>query len=792
MSPAARSPRARPRGRGAKTTTDRPGRRRATPAGRAREAQVVVRPRSIGLPVARIEGAEKVTGRAIYVDDLRVPGMLHGVTVRSTVPHGRLRRIVYDPAFDWSGFTIVEAKDIPGDNVVALIEDDQPVLVEREIRHAEEPVALLAHADPERAQAALAHVTLEVEPLPAVLTVEESIAVRQKLFRDDNVFKRIHIERGDVTRGFADSEVIVEAEYRCGHQEHVYIENNGMLAERTAAGGVTVRGSLQCPYYVHKALKRVFGLGDERVRVIQTVTGGGFGGKEEYPSLIAAHAALLAWKSGRPVKLVYDRMEDIAATTKRHPAVVRLRAGVKRDGTLVALDADVVMDGGAYATLSAVVLSRGAIHAGGAYRWRDARIRARAVATHTPPNGAFRGFGAPQTQFAIECHIDRIAAELGMDPVELRRRNAYRLGDVTPTGQTLTESVSTHEVLERTLSAARFAAKRAAYERFNRDAARAERAGRAPRRLRRGIGVALAYHGAGFTGSGEVKLDSLAALDLTPDGHPCVRVANTEIGQGTITVFSQLVGETLGIPSEWVIVQQPDTAEVPDSGPTVASRTLMVVGGLVQRCAEGMRAKLELFAEKPIGGAEEFRRVARRWLKERGPLRIERRYQKPAAIVWDDDTYRGDAYGVFSYAACCVEVEVDLDTGETRVLDVTTAQDIGKAIHPVLAAGQIEGGTLQGLGWALLEELRWKDGRIWNAQLTNYIIPTAADAPPIHTVIVENPYSGGPQGAKGVGELPMDVPAPAVVAAVRHATGARLDTIPITPERLLRALAEAR
>jgi len=756
-----------------------------------RGANVVVRPRSVGLPVPRIEAGDKVTGRALYVDDLKVAGLLHGVTVRSTIPHGRITGIHYDPAFDWSGFTIVDARDIPGENVVMLIEDDQPILADGIIRHAEEPVALLAHASFERAQAALSHVTVQVEPLPAVLTVEDSIAVKQKLFRHDNVFKRIHIGRGDVTRGFAESDLVIEAEYRCGHQEHIYIENNGMIAERTQDGGIVVRGSLQCPYYVHKALKRAFGLGSEQVRVIQTVTGGGFGGKEEYPSLIAAHAALLAWKSGKPVKIVYDRMEDIAATTKRHPAIVKLRAGVKRDGTLVALDADIVMDGGAYATLSAVVLSRGAIHAGGAYRWKHASIHARAMATHTPPNGAFRGFGAPQTQFAIECHMDRIAAELGMDPVALRRKNAYESGDVTPTGQMLHESVSAHEVLERTVKAARYEARRREYDRFNRDAAKAERTGRfgpGATRLRRGLGVALAYHGAGFTGSGEVRLDSVAALDLTPDGHPRVRVASTEIGQGTITVFSQLVGEALGVPAGWVIVEQPDTARVPDSGPTVASRTLMVVGGLLERCAQGMRGKLELFAEKPIGGATEFRRVARRWLAERGPLRVERRYQKPPAIDWDDDHYRGDAYGVFSYAACCVEVEVDLDTGQTRVLEVTTAQDIGKAIHPVLAAGQIEGGTLQGLGWALLEELRWKDGRIWNAQLTNYIIPTSADSPPIRTLIVENPYSGGPQGAKGVGELPMDVPAPAVVAAIAHATGARLSEIPITPERLLRAI----
>jgi CO/xanthine dehydrogenase Mo-binding subunit len=793
--------------------------RRKTPARSAAARPVTVRRvASVGLSLPRVEGHDKLTGRALYLDDLVVEGVLHGRTVRSTIPHGIVRRVELDPAFDWSGMVIADHRDIPGDNVVALIEEDQPLLVEQEIRHADEPILLLAHERAERVEAATRAVRVEVEPLEPVLTVGESLALKGLIYRDTNVFKEIQIERGDPEAGFGAADVVVEGEYRTGHQEQLYIENNGMLAERTPDGGLSVRGSLQCPYYVHKALVRAFGLPAEKVRVIQTVTGGGFGGKEEYPSMIGAHAALLAWKSGRPVKIVYDRLEDIAATTKRHPSVIRIRTGVKRDGTLTAHRIDIVMDGGAYVTLSPVVLSRGTIHAAGPYRCPNVAIRARAVATHTPPNGAFRGFGAPQTQFAVECHMDAIAERLGLDPVELRRRNAFVLGDVTPTGQVLRESVGTLEVLERTARRAGWTAKRARYERENAAAAEAEsraagngdgarprRNGRgraangagdplpssvtAPaRRARRGIGIALAYHGAGFTGSGEVKLGSIAALDLVPDGRPRILAASTEIGQGTNTMFTQIVAEELGVPPALIAVERPDTGQVPDSGPTVASRTTMVVGGLLGECARGMRERLELFAERPLRDAADFRSVARRFLAERGPLRVESRYKKPPEIVWDDDTYRGDAYGVFSYAACAVEVEVDLDTGETRLLEVTTAQDIGKAIHPVLAAGQIEGGTVQGLGWALLEEVRWKEGRVWNHQLTNYIIPTSLDTPPLDVEIVEIPYSRGPFGAKGVGELPMDPPAPAVVAAIAHATGVRVSEIPVTPERLLAAL----
>jgi CO/xanthine dehydrogenase Mo-binding subunit len=754
-----------------------------------RRIPVVHRTTSVGIDVPRAEGADKLTGRTRYLDDLDAPGVLHGRTVRTTIARGRLRAITLDPSFDWRGVVVVDHRDVPH-NAVAHIVADQPVLVADAIRHAEEPVVLVAAETAERAEAAARAVRLEVEAEVPVLTLEDALAVRARVHGDDNVLKQVTIARGDLDAGFAAADRIVEGEYRTGHQEHVYIEPNAMLAERTPDGGITVRGSLQCPYYVHHSLMHVFGLPAEKVRVVQTATGGGFGGKEDYPSVIAAHAALLAWKSGRPVKIVYDRAEDIAATTKRHPSRVRIRAGVKADGTLTAFDAEVLLDGGAYVTLSPVVLSRGALHALGPYRCENVRIHGRALATHTPPNGAFRGFGAPQTLFAAECHMDRIAAELGLDPLALRRRNAVREGDVTPTGQVLRASVGAHAVLERAVRESCWSAARRRIERANAAAERAERRGRAARRVRRGLGLSLVHHGAGFTGAGEVRLASVVAVDVRPDGRPCVRVASTEIGQGATTVFTQIAGEALGIPAAEVAIAEPDTAQVPNSGPTVASRTTMVVGGLVQQAAEELRRRLELYAERALDGAADFCAVARRWRRERGPLRVEARYAPPAWLRWDEERYVGDAYGCFGYAACVVEIEVDLDTGETRVVNTWMAVDIGTVIHPVLAAGQVEGGALQALGWALLEEVRWKDGRIWNASLTDYIIPTAADAPPIHVAFEPAPYAHGAFGAKGVGELPMDAPAPAVIAAIAHATGARLTEIPASPERVLRALAQ--
>lgn len=436
--------------------------------------------------------------------------------------------------------------------------------------------------------------------------------------------------------------------------------------------------------------------------------------------MIAGHACLLALKSGRPVKIVYDRVEDMVATTKRHPAVIRHRTGVASDGRLTAMDIDVLMDGGAYMTLSPVVLSRGVIHSTGPYRCDNVRIRGRVVQTNTPPNGAFRGFGAPQTQFAAEVHMERIAEALGMDGVLLRRKNAFRPGDTTATGQKLGGDTSALAVLDEAVRRSDFRAKRRAY-----------------RGTDRGIGLALFFHGSGFTGGGEVKLASKAAVELTETGAR-ILVASTEIGQGTRTMHAQIVADALGIPYENVEVEAADTARVPDSGPTVASRTCMIVGKLLERCALEIRGKLG-------------RMSPREYLAARGPLVVTKAYAGPDGLYWDDDTYRGDAYGAYGWGCDVVEVERDPVTSEVRTTRVTAVQEIGKAIHPVLAAGQIEGGTLQGIGYALLEEVSMRDGRMANAQLTNYLVPTTLDTPEMDVAILENPYEHGPSGAKGVG-----------------------------------------
>ena len=737
----------------------------------------------VGSSPPRKDGWDKVTGRARYLDDLTFPGQLWGRTVRSQVAHGRIRSIKFDPDFDWTGIVRVTAADIPGDNVVQLIEDDQPMLAADVVRHREEPIALLACDDRERLEEALLNVRVDIEELPPVLDPLVST----------HVFKSYRIESGDIGAAFARADRVVEGRYTVGHQEQMYIEPNAICAVPRDDGGVTIHGSMQCPFYIHRALPRLLKIREDQIAVIQVVTGGGFGGKEDYPTVLAGHAALLARKAGRPVKMIYKREEDVAATTKRHPAIMKYRTAVTAAGDFLGCEIDVVMDGGAYVTLSPVVASRGVLHAAGAYRWPAARIDCRVVMTNTPPNGAFRGFGVPQTIFGCESHVEKIARELGLDPLEVRRRNVLVLGDTLPTGQTLPHSVSAREVLEVVAARSGYAEKRAA----------PRPAG--PSNKRRGIGLSLALHGAGFTGSGEAKLKSRAGVELTGTG---VRVlsASTDIGQGTITIFSQLAAEALGISVDAVEVAQPDTSRVPDSGPTVASRTCMVVGGTVQRAAQALSTVLCAFVAEVHGvpasevrcsgglfGARgralaPFNAMARKYLASRGPLVCIEQYAPPPGIEWDDATYRGAAYPCYAWAGTAVELEVDLDTYEIKLLNVVTASDIGKAIHPVLCEGQIEGGTVQALGYALLEEHSWRDGRLLNTRMQNYLIPTALDIPPMETVLIENAYPGGPHGAKGLGELPMDGPAPAVAAAVLNAIGRLIPDLPLSPERVRRAV----
>ncbi len=726
----------------------------------------------------RVEGLAKLTGRELFVDDLSVDDFLWGATVRSPAPRGRIKDIRFGPGVDWSGIVVVDHHDIPGQNAVFLIEDDQPVLAPGYVRHVHEPVLLLAHPSREVVRRAVREVVVVVEPEPAVLDFRVAPDPDQVQYGDYNVLKHLRIEKGDVDRALAGAPTIVEGIYETGAQEHVYLETQGMLAWEDN-GVITVAGSMQCPYYVLDAFRFALERETDRIRIIQTTTGGGFGGKEEFPSGIALHAALLALEAGRPVKLVYDRPEDMAVTTKRHPSRVRHRTGLDRDGRLIAQDIEVTLDGGAYVTLSPVVLSRAIIHAAGPYHCEHVRIDGRAVFTNSPPFGAFRGFGAPQTQFAGERHMDRIAARTGVDPVELRRLNLIRDGQSTATGQVIRDGVDRIAVQERALEMSGYRRTQKEHAEYN----------ASHRTLRRGIGLATFFHGAGFTGAGEVHLDSVVHVAGLRDGRVEVRTSNVEMGQGTLTIFTQLAAGRLGYSPEHVVIAPVDTARVPNSGPTVASRTAMIVGHLVERACDDLRGRVGL-GEHASG--EQVRGKIAAWYSEHpdGELIGQARYEKPEDTDWDEDSYRGDAYGAYAWATYVADVEVDLRTFATRVRDFIAVQEIGKVLNETLARGQIQGGVVQALGWTLLEECKWRDGAMENGQLTNYTIPTSDDVPPIRVDFMEVPYPHGAQGAKGIGELPLDGVAPAILNAVAAATGCGATEIPLTPERLMSLVLE--
>jgi CO/xanthine dehydrogenase Mo-binding subunit len=740
----------------------------------------------LGAGVRRKDALEKVTGAIRYVDDIVYPGALFGGTVRTRSPGGLIEGIEFDPAIDWSQYVVVTAADVPGENRIRLIDPDQPALAQREFRHAAEPVVLLAHADRHALARGLAGVrVVETPNAYPVFDIDEALQAAHPIC-PGNVFRDYRMLKGDPALGAAQAQVVFEGRFETGAQEHVYIEPQGMIAHVDAAGVLVIEGSMQCPFYVQDTLLALTDRTSDRLRIVHRTTGGGFGGKEEYPSHIAAHAALLTLKAhGRPVRLIYDRAEDMLATPKRHPSRSIVRLGAKRDGTLTLIDFDYALDGGAYTTLSPVVLSRGLIHAPGPYRCEHVNVRGRAVATNHPPNGAFRGFGAPQAIFAMEVALDGLARELGMTPLELRRRNMLQPGDMSAPGQLMDESMDFRRVLDEGLARSDYVARREAHARSN---AQAQAEG-SP--LRRGIGLATFYHGAGFTGGGEVYLASKAAVRAHADGQVEILASSSEMGQGSSTTLCQIVAQALELPIEQVSQAAVDTHAVLNSGPTVASRTCMVVGRILEDAARQLRGRLEHEGGLPAGShtPEQFAQACARMLEGGGELVVESRYEPPPNVNWDEKAFRGSPYASYAWAAYLAEVEIDLRTFEVRLTDFVAVQEIGKVVNPVIAAGQVEGGVVQALGYALLEKVVWgANGAMANNRITNYIIPTSADTPPIRVYFQEQPGGTGPSGAKGLGELPMDGPGPAIVNAINFALDTRIAAVPVLPEDVMQAL----
>ena len=706
---------------------------------------------NISKPVKRVDNDEKVLGRAKFIADMKFDDMLYARTLRSTVPRARIISIEIPELPE--GYFIVDHRDVPSNNRVKILENDMPFFAEDVVNYIGEPILLVVGPDRAVVTQILESIKVKYEELPAILSVEEAQSgEKPPIFGDDNLFADYYFDKGDPDAAFEKASRIVEGEYRTGCQEHIYLETQGMIGIYRD-GKLTVYGSMQCPYYVKNALIFATGWDGDRIQVIQTTTGGAFGGKEDFPSLIAGHAAFAAIKAdGKPVQIIYDRVEDIISTTKRHPSIVKHRTALDENGNIIAMDVDIILDAGAYETLSPVVLQRAMFVATSVYNVPNLRVRGRAYATNHVPASAFRGFGGPQGVFAAELHITNVAEAVGANPLDYKRRFFVKKGDTTATSGLLRRHVPLQEIADALDEMSDFRRK---YEEYRKN----QRKGTPWR----GIGISFFPHGCGFTGKGEEIIRGTASLKRYADGRVEILVSSVEMGQGAQTTLRKIVAETLGIPYTEVIYENPDTDRVPDSGPTVASRTVVIVGGLLERAA---------------------RELKERW-SEPGEITITKTYRHPSYIQWDQDKLRGDAYPEYSWGGNVVEVEVDPVTFEIRVVGVWGAYDIGTPIDERIIRGQIEGGVKQALGYATIEVMETKNGRILQASLTDYIVPTSKDFPRVIFKLIPSPYEYGPYGAKCAGEVPFVGPAPALAAAVQQAVGFRVDRIPVKPEWLL-------
>ncbi len=743
----------------------------------------------------RVDASEKLRGQTRYIADEKIPGLWYGGTVRSPHPRAQILNIHFDPQFDWQSVVVVTAKEIPN-NYVAMLENDMPFLAENIVNYVGEPVVLIAAPDKEKLYQALERVKIDYEPLPHVFNMLESETCDIHIFGEDNIFKEILIEKGDLKSAKQQIYQEIEIETRTGFQEHLYLEPQAIVAI-PEKDRVIIRGSMQCPYYIKNALDQMFD-GKKHVTVIQAPTGGAFGGKEDYPSLIAGHAALLAVKLGHPVAIFFDREEDVKVTTKRHPSYQQSRAFVDENGKLLGLDLKIYLDGGAYCTLSQVVLARAALTATGCYYVPNVRIHAKAVATNTVPSGAFRGFGGPQAIFGIEMLMEKIAQTLDLPPQEVRRINLIEQGQKTATEQVLKYSVSAKQTFKDVLEQSDFEIKSKQYATSNQPILIRLKEGKYPKEKKadvlKGIGMCAFLHGAGFTGTGENKIQGKIRVELTDTGQPIIYSAQTEMGQGEQTAFKNILSETFSIDRKQVLLSEVDTDLVPNSGPTVASRSTMVVGSLLVEAGREIIKRLSGRLKSEFGFNFEYRQgyfyggdnifPFQEVAKKFGDIVVEKQYCHPPLIKFDDINWKGDAYPVFSWAASVAEIEVDPITFETKVTRYYTIHEIGKAINYDQAVAQIEGGSLQGISYALYEKIELENGKFDVSGFTDYIIPTLTEMPEFHVKILENPYPFGPFGAKGLGELPFVGAAPAVVSALWMIFGKEFNWIPILPEHL--------
>ncbi len=746
----------------------------------------------VGKPERRVDALGKVTGMAKYADDYSLTHQLYGKVLRSKYPHAKIIKIDTTRALRLDGVeAVMTAADIPGEKMFGTVTKNQAILAIDAVRYLGDGVALVAARSDEIAQAALSLIEVEYEPLPVVSDPEEALKEDSpKVYGDNNVFVHHRVSKGDVRKGFADADFVLEKKFKTQFVEHSYIEPEAVLAEPAEHGGVLLTGSVQNLFTSRRAVAAALKLDLNRVQIVQSTLGGSFGGKDEVMTSICCRAALLALATGKPVKMVNSREESMLESYKRHPYVLYYKWGVRKDGSITAMEIRCIADGGAYASTSQFVTWRSVVQATGPYACRNVATDVYAVYTNNNYTGAMRGFGSPQVNFAIESMMDEVAEKVGKNPLEIRLLNGFERGAITATGQKLGHNVSLKEVMLKAAEAADFSKK---WNEFR-------NAPKSPKR--RGIGLAYSYRGVALGAEGTDAAGSIVSVQT--DGSVIVSSGITDMGQGAQTQMCQIAAEVLGISMDRIGFLNTNTSRVPDSGPTVASRGTIMGGSAARNGAEIVRTILletaagltrvkkehldlkENFVIQKSDGKRlaSFDEIAAECFRLGKPM-FGFGWHKSPPTSWDEHEGKGEAYFTFVYGANIAEVEVDAETGQVRVTDFVSCHDVGKAINRNTVLGQIYGGVAMGLGYGLLEEFDFEDAIPKQLNFDEYLIPTSMDVPDIKAFIVENEDAAGPFGAKSIGEPANEIAAPAIANAVYNATGKRMYEIPMSLERVL-------
>jgi len=701
--------------------------------------------------IRRVDAVDKAGGYTQYISDMSFDELHYGRLVRGLRSHARITHI--DIPTLPEGYYFITKDHIPegGKNEIQQIGTDWPVFADDEVTFYGETIGILVGPDREKVLEIERSISIEYEELEAVFTIDDGLAMKTGLINGtNNTYADYHLNKGDVDAGFARADQIIEDEITTGFQEHLYMEPQGMVAQYVD-GDYIITASCQCPFYLRKAVANVLNTDKEHIIVRQAVTGGAFGGKEHFPDIIAAPLVVAARVVGKPIQVVFDRKDDISFTAKRHPSRGIFRTGLDKEGNIVAMDVDVTINAGAYMSCSNIVLQRAIFSINSVYDIPNVHVRGRSVATNAFPSDAFRGFGAPQGIFLAEMHLSHIASHLGIDPASYKQRYFISKGDTTITNGLMHDEVKLPLMLEKAAEASDLYEKQRLY---------ATGSGK-------GMGVSFYNHGAGFTGNGEKEIiKARLRMKKHRNGHVDILLSNVEMGQGLQTTFPKIAAAVLEIPMEDISCDNPDTSIVPDSGPTVASRSLMVVGKLVERASQQLK---ERWDESP-------------------EVEVEVKYIHPEGCQWDQETLQGDAYPTYGWGVCIVEVEVDPATAEVETKGIWTVHDVGIAIDEMIVHGQVNGGVIQSLGYGSLEKLEYKDGRFYQNTLADYMIPTSMDFPMMSSQLVDNPYENGPFGAKGLGELVFDGASAAFADAVQQAIGKDINRIPVTPEYIMKVM----